>query len=309
MTVAAAQLTAELFLGQPMLGVEYGLVARVCLPDWIAEGALRRPADPVRAISIRAMAASLGSAPESTRRHVHRLRDLGVFAVSAQGISLATLPVGEAVARRYYLGVHDLFIRLLEDMADTCDVDFAAAEDASFGIGDVIERALDTLLLPIDTFRLKGKSRLAFLLWGALSAVAVRDITYDPGLSRQYADAMPPDALRRGISLRPLAASMSIPYATAWRQIQALKESDLVTRLDKERWTVLTGNLMNERASDASAPPTLRLLGKVRELARMGFDPARAADHYRVGRPALANLGGSLRGTSSRVAAGGPGRT
>lgn len=296
MTVAAAQLTATLFPGQTMLGVEYGLVARVCLPDWIHDGELGRPVEPLRAISVRAMAASLGSAPESTRRHVHRLRDLGLLTATAQGISLATDPASETVVIRYYLGLHDLFIRLLEDIAATCDVDFAVAEDVSFGLADILERALDTLLLPIDTFRLEGMSRLAFLLWGALATVAIRDITYDPVLSRKYADVIPPDASRKGISLRPLAASMSIPYATAWRQLQTLKESDLVARLDNDRWTVLTRNLLNERARDTSGPPTLRLFGKVRELARMGLDPARATGLYRVGRPALADLGLSATG-------------
>jgi len=291
MGIAAAQLTAGLFPEQPMLGIEYGIVERVCLPDWVREGRVAGPEAPVRTISVRTMAASLGSASESTRRHVNRLRDRGAFAASALGISLAATSEGEALARHYYLGVHDLFVRLIEDMAGTCDIEFEIAGTPAFGAAEIIERAIDTLLLPIDTFRLAGKSRLAFLLWGTLSVIAVRDITYDPVLSRRYASAIPPDDLRKGLSLRRLASALSIPYATVWRQIQALKEAGLVTRLDNDRWTVLTDNLLNDSARDMSRPPSTLLLHKVRELAQLGFDPARAAEYYRLGRPPLADLG------------------
>ena len=293
MVIAASQLTARLLPDEPMLGVKLGIVARICLSDWISGGSLERPAMPTRAITMRKMALSLGSAPETTRRHVNLLLDRGVLASSAQGVSLAATPSNEAFVRDYLLGVHDLLLRLIEDMSTTCDIDLAIGETPSFGIGDVIARALDILLLPIDTYRPVGNTLLAFFLWGALTVAAVRRVTHDPVLSRQYANRIPPDDLRIGISLRELATALSIPYATTWRQVQALQAAGLVTRLCGNRWTVLTSNLLRENVREISTPPSALLLRKIRELALMGLDPACAADHYRKCRPPLASFGSS----------------
>jgi DNA-binding transcriptional regulator YhcF (GntR family) len=290
MAIASSQLTARLLPDEPMLGVKLGIVARICLSDWISGGSLVRPSAPARAITMRKMALSLGSAPETTRRHVKLLLDRGVFASSTHGVSLAATAANETLVSDYYLGVHDLFLRLIEDMSATCDIALPVGETRGFGIGDVIERALDVLMLPIDTYRPAKNSLLAFLLWGALTVVAVRDVTHDPILSRQYANAIPPDDLRIGISLRELATILSIPYATTWRQVQLLQTAGLVTRLSGNRWTVLTANLLRENVREISAPPSALMLRKIRELALLGLDPARAADHYQQGRPPLAEL-------------------
>ncbi|MDF7775472.1 hypothetical protein P1X14_09450 [Sphingomonas sp. AOB5] len=287
MEVASVQMATEIF-PDFYHGIEYGVVARVCLPDWIRGDVLERPEVAERSISIRKIALSTGRAPETTRRRVNRMCGLGMFAVSPRGVSLAVTPENEALALRYFLEVHDRFVRLIEDVSVTCDLEWNVTARRSFGIGDVLERAIDSLLLSVDTYRMTGNTGLAHLLWGALTMIAVRGVTYDPVLSRLYADAIPPDELRVGISLRRLAATLSIPYATAWRQMQALEAGGLVTRIDAERWTVLTRNLLQESVRHVSAAPSVLVFNKIRELAMMGLDPAHAAAYYRVGRPPLA---------------------
>jgi hypothetical protein len=296
MSIACAQLTARLLPGDPMLAVKLGIVARICLPDWVSGGSLQRPVTPTRVITVRKMALSLGHAAETTRRRVNLLIERGVLASSARGVSLAATAANEAFLRDYYLGVHDLFLRLVEDVFATCDIDLPVGEAPGFGIGDIVERALDVLMLPIDTYRPVGSSLIAFLLWGALTAVAVREVTYDPVLSRRYANMIPPDDLRIGISLHKLAAAMSVPYATAWRQMQELQNARLVSRLGGNRWTVLTANLLNDNVRELGTQPSLLLLRKVRELALLGLDPARAGDHYQQGRPPRAEFGLSTNG-------------
>ena len=289
--IATAQLTARLFSDDPLLGMEIGIVARVCLADWRSGTGLARPETATRAIAIRKMALSLGNSPESTRRHCNQLVDRGVFVTSPAGVSLAVTAANEPLVLDYFLGVHDRFVRLIEDVSQTCDLVFPVADSARFGVADVIERALDVLLQPVDTFRLVGMSRLAHLLWGTLAVVAVREVTYDPVLCRRYGRTIPPDEVRSGISLRRLAAALSIPYATAWRQAQLLESKGLVTRLGSDRWAMLKGNLLPQHVQDIGISPTVHLLPKLRELALLGFDPARAADHYQVARPPLADLG------------------
>lgn len=291
MHIAAAQLTARLFPENPFLGMEFGLVARICLADWTFGAELARPAAPTRAIAVRKMALSLGNSPESTRRHCNRLIERGAFVGSPLGVSLACTDDNEPLVLAYYLGVHDRFVRLIEDVADTCDLTFPVAKMRTVGAAEVVERALDVLLQPVDTFRLVDSSRVAHLLWGALAVVAVRGVTYDPILCRRYGHVIPPDEVRTGISLRRLAAALSIPYATAWRQVRLLESKGLVTRLGSGRWMVTKRNLLAQHAQDVGVPPSLLLLPKLRELARMGFDPARAASHYRIARPPLADFG------------------
>ncbi|HEX8124243.1 MAG TPA: hypothetical protein VF548_01535 [Allosphingosinicella sp.] len=293
MQIATAQLTARLFSENPFLGMEFGIVARICLPDWTCGGTVARPARAVRAISVRKMALSLGNSSETTRRHCRQLIERGVFAVSPQGVSLAPTEANEALVLSYYLGVHDRFVRLIEDVSTTCDLAFPVARGRDFDIADVIERGLDVLLQPVDTFRLLGMSRVAHLLWGALTVVAVRAVTYDPLLCRRFGRSIPPDEVRAAISLRRLAAAVTIPYATAWRQARMLEAKGLVTRVGSDRWTVLEGNLIARHVQDIAIPPSLLLLPKLRELTLLGFDPARAADYYSQERPALADFGAS----------------
>jgi len=293
MQIATAQLTARLFPEDPFLGMEFGIVARICLPDWTFGARVERPERAARAISVRKMALSLGNSFETTRRHCRQLIERGAFAESPQGVSLAPAESNEALVRSYYLGVHDRFVRLIEDVSRTCDVDFPVARGRDFEMAGVIERGLDVLLQPVDTFRLLGTNRVAHLLWGALAVVAVRGVTYDPLLCRRFGASIPPDEVRAAISLRRLAAALAIPYATAWRQAQRLEARGLVTRVGSDRWTVLQGNLIARHVQEIAISPTLLMLPKIRELTRLGFDPARAAEYYREGRPELADFGAS----------------
>jgi hypothetical protein len=290
-SIATAKMAAGLFGENSIPGGEFAAVARICLRDWAQGSALARPAVAKRKLSVRKLSNSLGAPRETTRRQCTELIDRGIFAAAPQGVFLALTEANEALVLRYYDAVHDWLVRLIEDAHSTCDIAWPVAERASFGVADVIERSLDMLLQPVDTFRLPGMSRLAHLLWGALAAVAVRGVTFDPVLSRRYANAIPPDALRAGISLRRLSAAMRIPYATAWRQMQMLEEKGFATRLANDRWAVLESNLSRQPVRDIATTPSTLLLPRLRELAALGLNPARAADHYRVGRPALIDFG------------------
>ena len=289
MAMSSAQLTAPLFSNQPLLAVEFGIVARVSLPDWITGQTLSRPKTLTRGIPARNLALSLGGPRETVRRHVNQLLERGVLVASEHGIAVANTPENEALALSYYRTIHDLFVRLIGDLAVTTDVALPVGTPATFGISDVIVRGIDTLLLPIDTFRFAKKLSVAFV-WSAMTVSTVRRITYDPVLSRLYGDALPPDDLRADISLHQLAGALNMSYTTVWRHIQTLRVAGLVTRLSDDRWTVLSANLMNESVRKVAILPSMLTLRKVRELVQLGFDPHLASDQYIAGRPPLAQF-------------------
>lgn len=288
---ASSRHNSALFHEDPSLAVEFGVVARVCLPDWIRGNAMARPVAATRAISMRKIAESLNASAETTRRHVFALRDLGAVTIAESGVAVAATADNEARAWSYYLGMHDAFVRLIADMHATCDLTIAVSDTVTFTRQEVVGQALDMLLLQIDTYRPADVHSVALYLWGALCGVAVRGITFDPVLSRRYAHTLPPDELRAGISLRKLAAALSIPYATAWRAAKLLDARGLATRLSAGRWTVLTHSLAGGTVESVREPQGMSMVRRMRELAAMGFDPARAGDYYAVGKPLRADFG------------------
>lgn len=295
MHIAVAQHTGRMFPDRFVLGIEYGAVARYCLRDWVQDGAVGPPTTATRAIAVHKLALSLGQPTESVRRRVGLLRDRGALTASAEGVSLPVAGEGVATATRYLTAVHDQYLRLMDGVSATCDLDLpsggpAMAGSAMAGPADVIERALDMLLMPIDTYRPAAMPPVGLLLWAALTVVANRRVTFDPALARQHADALAPDDLRASISLRRVAAALAVPYTTALRHMDDQRARGLVTRVDEHRWTVLTAN-QHGAMLDIAATPSRIFVGRLRELARMGLTPTLAGDRYLDGRPPLADFG------------------
>jgi hypothetical protein len=70
------------------------------------------------------------------------------------------------------------------------------------------------------------------LLFVAIVGANIRHITADPELARRYAgaDTPPPDAERRPVSLRALAAAVELPFETVRRRVGALIAAGLAER-------------------------------------------------------------------------------
>lgn len=84
----------------------------------------------------------------------------------------------------------------------------------------------------LDLVKLGGLGRdvVDALLIAAISQANVALITRSPELQRRYAtlDAVPPDELRRPVSVNAIAASLHIPFETARRRIAALAKVGIV---------------------------------------------------------------------------------
>ncbi|HEX8064766.1 MAG TPA: hypothetical protein VF535_16330 [Allosphingosinicella sp.] len=83
--VATARLSAQLFPEDPFLGMEFGIIARICLADRTGGARVGRPVRAAGAISVRKMALPLGNSSETTRRHCRELIAYKIMQLSALG--------------------------------------------------------------------------------------------------------------------------------------------------------------------------------------------------------------------------------
>ena len=82
---------------------------------------------------------------------------------------------------------------------------------------------------------LSGGDRLAALLTLAILEANVRHVVRDPVLALRYArfESPPPDEIRRPVSVRALAESLSLPYDAARRRVAALEATGVCVRTAK----------------------------------------------------------------------------
>jgi hypothetical protein len=89
----------------------------------------------------------------------------------------------------------------------------------------------------LDLVKLGGFGRdvIDGLLMAAISQANVAQITRSPELQRAYAtlDQVPPDEMRRPVSISAIANSLRIPFETARRRIAALTELGVIKVVPK----------------------------------------------------------------------------
>ena len=236
--------------------------------------------------SVSAIARAFGRSPETMRRHVQVLAGQGFFTVEPDGVRLA--PTQEAGARilAYLRDLHDNMLWLVEELDSWGLVTRRAPEGQEAAqLGSVLRTALDLRMFGYDSFRSSIASWTSMSVWNALSAVSVRHITTDRGLSWQFARRSTPDALRRPTSLRALCAVTGLPYATVWRHLAALEAEGKVGRKDGD-YAMLTGQLLTPEIEDRVAHYVRHTLGRVDALVANGMDPAAIPSLYFGSRPA-----------------------
>lgn len=126
-----------------------------------------------------------------------------------------------------------------------------------------------------DLFHLSGGDPLSALLALAIMEANVRHVVRDPVLALRYAqfDTPPPDDLRRPVTVRALAESLSLPYDAARRRVAALEAAGVCVRTPKGVY-IPNAALMtdsNRQALGRSYLALARLAADVQAVAP-GFD-------------------------------------
>jgi hypothetical protein len=118
------------------------------------------------------------------------------------------------------------------------------------------------------------RSLLQAVLFLTVLRANIANLDADPEASRQFAgvQAIPPDEIRRPISVSALAASLAIPYETARRQVHTMIDLGVFERVGDEGVIVPARVLEQPRMMNSVERNFLNLKALVRNLKRAGID-------------------------------------
>lgn len=241
-----------------------------------------------RAMSISGLAASLNQPFETLRRHVWRFESAGLAVRTSDGViipqSACESPVMLALAHRF----HDVMVAMIDDLA-RLGVPMPPSRSVETRPAETLHAALDMMLYLSERTRPVYGTSLAAMVLNTIVAANVRAITYDPVLATQYGgmDAIPPDHLRRPITVSALARTLALPHSTVAREVRRLKDAGLA-RIVTDGVIVDRNALAINSLSDSNRAATIRALQLVQRLRNGGFDFGNPARHYFGGqRPAM----------------------
>lgn len=187
--------------------------------------ASRRPAgSPPAAISVRAVAQSLGLAYETTRRQVGALEAEGLLSRAGEsGVTVATpaetAPPGWDEAR--CAGLRGL-IADLKGLELAFDPGPGGTPREDSELAGPLAILLDTFILRVlEAGVAPHGSMLDALVFSSLITGNAGDITYDRELAQKYAwsDSPPPDELRRPVAITELSERLGLPHETIRRRV------------------------------------------------------------------------------------------
>jgi len=266
----------------------YGLLLREggALPALGARGAA--PVATPRAVTINVLAERLLRPFETVRRYANHLIDLGVCRRTAGGVIALPEATARPAVRTLLVTLHDLLVRLIEDMAGFGMPLPPARHDLAYDPRVGLTAALDMLLAAVEYSARNYASWFEMVLLETVMCANARPFTYDIDISMTYPDyATPvPARLRAPIRIATAARTLGIPYSTARRHAEGMLADGRMTRTSR-------GLLVSEAwlAGPALLADREQSSGKSREifgrLAMGGFPfdtPARA---YVAGRPPL----------------------
>ncbi|MEY2883319.1 MAG: hypothetical protein RL490_1043 [Pseudomonadota bacterium] len=269
-----------------MHGIIALFLSRMCLADWCVGDGIAPPDRVTRFASVNQLAASLDLPLETTRRNVVEMVGLGHLVRLDDGLALPVAPPAAARTVAYLSALHDLYVRLIDDIARTGNFGFAPTGNRVPLVRDVLERALDIFLMPFDAWGGIDSNLAAKYLWVAVNCANIRHLTIDAELSNRHAFEPPDDSERRAVSVRSAAAAIEMSYATAWRQVPVLTALQLLT-VGRHGLIVSRASLASETVRRRRQQSVGYLLRRTDELCRSGLDPARASERYITGRPPL----------------------
>jgi len=257
-----------------------------------ATGTVRAEGGPCPGMSVNALAASLARPFETVRRHVNALIDAGLCLRDGQYVRVAADAAQRAAIAPVVRRLHDIMIRLVEDMASFGLPLPPARPRDTHDAQATVAAAIDMLLTAIEFHGPQHPEWLEVITYGTVMIANARSYTYDPVLANIYSesDTVPPEGLRLPVATGALARALHLPYSTIGRHIARMVADGRLVRRDggvmiATMWMQTTSQIVGARIM---AERTAQIFAR---LAASGFAFDTPGALYLAGRPALVDFG------------------
>lgn len=204
------------------------LSARYAAAGAIPPDSLRRP------VSIYAVAKSTGIPYETVRRHVRKLQGDGLCLAVDGGIILPAATIGGAGYQRALIETWEALLQFVIDAAAT---GLHGCSELRMDVPDTRREALrQTMSFFLDALEQSARAlnleTLSVLVLRYVANANIVHLITDLELGRQYAslDTVPPDELRRPVSVYAVSKALLIPYETVRRHAKLLVEHGYIER-------------------------------------------------------------------------------
>lgn len=249
-------------------------ILRTCLPDWIGQEGLRRPAALNRGATIKGTATSLGHPFSTVHRLVGRLRERGLIEAVGDTVAITKDEAWATAVLAFLKQAHDVFLRFAGELHDAEQLDLSlhvcTREPTILAI---VSTALDCFLMPFEMFSGRFGDWTSKKLWLVLSTLCVRHVTIDPVLNARYAYTSTPDHERRPVPSAVLCALAGTSTTTGWRHCKAMAKAGIITEA-RQGWVLCTQELLDARTEAAVQGAVAFYRRRIEELMVKGFDPA-----------------------------------
>ena len=239
-----------------------------------------------KAISINALAASLGRPFETMRRHIHALCAMGLCTRSPAGVSVPEAVHSRPEIAALFRTSHDALVRMAEDFAAHGLPLPEPRRHLPYDWHTGLAAAHDVLLTGIEFHAHRFQSWTDMALVNAILCADARTLLENRDLAAAYADfeVVPPDTLWRPISTGAIARALGLPASTAHRRVSAMVGAGLLTR--RARGVMIAPVALADPASvEDSRTALLHTRQILIRLAAGGFRFDAPATQYRDGRP------------------------
>jgi hypothetical protein len=245
-----------------------------------------------KAISINALAASLGRPFETMRRHIHALCAMGLCTRGPAGVSVPESVHARPEIVTLFRGNHDAMVRMAEDFVAFGLPVPETRRHPRYDWYTGLAAAHDVLLTGIEFHAHRFQSWTDMALVNAILCANARPLLEDRGLAHAFADfdTPPPESLWRPVSTGAIARALGLAASTAHRRVAAMVETGLLLR--RARGVMLApAALVEPGAVEDSRTAMLHTRQILIRLAAGGFRFEQPATHYLDGRAPLLQFG------------------
>jgi len=247
---------------------------------------------PDAAISVNAIAASLGRPFETVRRHANALVADGLCKRTKRGITLQIRSQCRPEMCAAIRKIHDLMVRLI-DYAVAHEVPMPPIRASTcYNRHATVVAGLDLMLAAAEYLHAYYADWLEMFAVNAVLVANARPVTFNPVLARQYAnnETIPPESLRTPVAVADIARALRVPYSTLQREINRSIERGQLRRT--HGGILITDAQIAAAAVNAAGPiASARAMRAFGRLSQGGFPFNDPASCYLVGPPPLLDFG------------------